>query len=83
MPSSSSLGGAWKEYLDAAAPSDDRVATYRRLFGEIEASLGPMPVQGIAGLAVVLSGRQASGAVPNVGAMIVLVVVIVATCALI
>lgn len=51
------LSAASSEYLAAAALSDGRVAAYRRLISEIEAALGPMPVQDIAGLARLLDGK--------------------------
>jgi integrase len=53
------------QYLDAASLSDDRAAAYRRLFGEIELALGPMPVDDIAGLARLLDGKQAAGFSPS------------------
>jgi site-specific recombinase XerD len=61
----STISNTAAEYIDTAALSPDRAAAYRRLFHEIERTLGPMPVTDIAGLAALLDAKHAVGFSPG------------------
>jgi site-specific recombinase XerD len=61
----STISNTASEYIAGTALSKDRAAAYRRLLSEIERTLGPMPVQDIAGLAAFLDAKLAAGSAPN------------------